>query len=328
MRPTAIPSSARKSPLSYALGTAARVSLLRTLSAAAAPMSLTNLAREAGLNVRGVRRVVDELESIGAIDAAPGAGSRRLKIREQWSLADQLKALFAAEANREAQLLHQICVAVDALQPRPTAVWLCGPHAAGTDTPADPVTIGLLADASDAEMLARELERTLAPVSAELRCPVHVEPVTPMGLAAVRANPEPRRLIASRAPAVVLSEHETRGVFLNATRATALPSQAERDADALRRARAIGLMIRKDPSLMARATQALELRKERAPAGSRAILDEWIGLLSTSSPVTLFRLLTSPGERMAQLRQTIPFMDILRKDEQARFDRFLHEPEA
>ena len=100
-------------------------------------------------------------------------------------------------------------------------------------------------------------------------------------------------------------------------------THADKDADALQRGRAIAALIRKDASLIARACQAVESRKERASLRLHESLDDWARLLRTSSPTTLARLLVDPSDKMTRLRQTLPFLDVLRADERERYEQLL-----
>jgi hypothetical protein len=94
----------------------------------------------------------------------------------------------------------------------------------------------------------------------------------------------------------------------------------QRDEQALAMATLLASYLRRDPSLVGRALDALDVKREAASPSLRRTLDEWRRLLQSQSPAALARMLTAPDERMTRLRQTLPFLDVLTADERARFD--------
>lgn len=326
MRPTAVQPSARQTPLTLALGTAARVTVLRVLCGASTPLSVPALATESKLNVRGIPRVLDELEAIGAVESTSGGGSRRAVIRDEWPLTASLRALFVVERETAARLLPQLHTAINALRPHPIAVWMNGAHADGTDQPGDAIRVALLTDAASASRLGRELERAMMTMIAnDLTVPIEVESLTRSDIAVAKALPESERRSALRGPRTVLSGVDPLALVdgSSGNDRSMQRTHADKDADALQRGRAIAALIRKDASLIARACQAVESRKERASLRLHESLDDWARLLRTSSPTTLARLLVDPSDKMTRLRQTLPFLDVLRADERERYEQLL-----
>jgi hypothetical protein len=79
--------------------------------------------------------------------------------------------------------------------------------------------------------------------------------------------------------------------------------------------------LARDPSLVERAQKYITRRLNRASAAERRELLEWNQILASTSLAQLRKFLVDPGERATRLRQTLPFVDILSKDERDRLFR-------
>jgi uncharacterized damage-inducible protein DinB len=76
--------------------------------------------------------------------------------------------------------------------------------------------------------------------------------------------------------------------------------------------------LARDPSLVERARDYIARRLDRASAAERRALLEWAQLLESTSLAQLRKFLVDPGERATRLRQSLPFVDVLAKDERDR----------
>lgn len=339
MRPTALPQSTLFMPLTAALGTEARVRVLRVLVTTEAPLGIATLAREAGLNPRGVRTVARQLEALGVL--APGPGSRpTLMLRDAWPLASALRALFAAETHWRATLFAELRRLAGGLRPPPLGVWIAGPHAAGVGRATDPLCLVVYGAPADLPAQRAALVDGLAILTARHDLPApEVQTLTRADLAALDpAGPSPRaaappdtRLappllllagtlpaLAAPAPAAVAAT-----VDLRATGGTPSTAHARADAEARARAAALAALIRTTPTLQPRMLKAVRERAAAAPPRLRATLEEWATLLATQPPARLTHLLTRDDARMTRLRQTLPGLDILTPAERARFETAL-----
>jgi cephalosporin-C deacetylase-like acetyl esterase len=86
------------------------------------------------------------------------------------------------------------------------------------------------------------------------------------------------------------------------------------------RATVLAKLLRTTPTLVPRALKAVRERAQAAPPRLRPTLEEWATLLATQPPARLARLLTRDDARMARLRQTLPFLDVLTAAERARVE--------
>jgi hypothetical protein len=321
MRPTTMPQSALRAPLNFALGTAARVRVLRCLAAAKHPIGIPGLARDAGLNERGVRTVLGQLERAGIVATVPGAG-RQVALRDRWPFAVRIRELFAHEAARRDRVMAALRRAAQALKPPPIGVWMASPHAAGNDDITDPLIVVCHGKAADLAEQVRVLQRSLEAVSGRFDLPLpEVRSAseadlaiagTGSGQADARFTP-PLVLLAGVLPSVPgLGRQEQRA-----------RTHADRDAQALSRAAAIADLIRRAPALVDRAHTALKRRSRHASARQKATQAEWLALLKHEPPARLAALLVRDDERMRRLRQSMPFFEILTGQERREVEAFV-----
>jgi hypothetical protein len=328
MRPTNVRPSARRTPLTFVFGTAARVNVLRELCQRHEAVAVPALAASTGLNVRGLRRVLDELEAIGVIASSVGGGSRRVTLDDSWPLTAEVRGLFSVERVLAVSFDARLRATAQSLRPHPISMWITGAYAADRDEPGEPISVCVLADASDVAGLRRAFEHSWLAAQRETSLPlVDVIAVTTADLAVAQSLAEHERAPIWHGPHVVLAGLEPSALLSRAkaasSRGATATSHAERDSDALRRAAAISALVRHDSSLISRAHASLERRRATASPRLRAALDEWLLILSTSTPPAVRRLLVSNDERMMRLRQSMPFLDVLHPDERKRFDRLV-----
>jgi predicted transcriptional regulator len=333
MRPTALPQSTLFMPLTSALGTAARVRVLRVLVTTDAPLGIPALAREAGLNPRGVRTVARDLEELGVI--APGPGSRpTLMLRDAWPLASALRALFTAESSWRAALFADLRRLANGLVPPPIGVWIAGPHAAGVGTARDPLCLVVYGAPADLPAQRARLAGGLATLTARHDLPApEVQTLNRGDLAALSragastpsaGQPDgrlapPLLLLAGTLPDLTARPPASGAtVDRRATGPAPGTAHARADAEALARAAALANLLRTTPTLVPRALKAVRERAQVAPPRLRATLEEWATLLATQTPARLARLLTRDDARMTRLRQTLPFLDVLTPAERTR----------
>ncbi len=327
MRPTTRTQGALRAPLNYALGTEARVRVLRCLAAARHPTGIPALARDAGLNERGVRTVLLQLEQAGVVATVPGAG-RQVELRERWPFARRVRELFAHEAARADRVLAALRRAAGALQPPPIGVWLAGPHAAGNDRVTDALVVVCYGRAGEIVGQVRALQSRLGSLSARQDLPVpEVRSATAADLAIaglstatadIRFTPPVLLLAGTLPPLSGLSRPESRA-----------RTHGDRDAEALVRAAAVADLVRRNPTLASRARDALVRRRPRASAGLKGTLDEWLTLLKHEPPARLAALLVRDDERMRRLRQSMPFFEVLSERERRQVEAAvagLHKP--
>lgn len=311
MRPASHRESALRSPLNDILGTEANVRLLRVLSRTSLPMSATELARRAAITLSGVGRALGALERTGIIEFVGVGGRRPVRLRQEHPLATALEALFAAEALRVDSVFAGVRAAAEALVSAPRSVWVEGPAALGTDSPADPIVVGVLAGARELDATVEMLIAALTPVEVELDVTIEVRGRTVADLAALvgseRRSVESATLLFGAPPLAFVELESARG--RGRRERTPKPvSHASMDERARASGAAIAAKLRHDPSLVERAQRYIARRLPRASHGERRELEEWDRILRTMSLPRLRRFLVEPSERAARLRQTLPFV--------------------
>ncbi|MGH7526027.1 MAG: hypothetical protein ACREMX_04935 [Gemmatimonadales bacterium] len=295
--------------------------VLRVLVEAPRALSVAEIARLAGLNERGIRTVIAALEELGAVEPVV-APHRIVTLRKAWPLEPAVRQLFHAERSRMESILKALSKAAAGLRPHPIGVWLYGSVAAGKDEPGDPIRLAVLADERSASELAQQLDRALVPAARDQGLTIDTRTLTRSDLALAEHGRPDGRDPALQPPLLLLAGVLPPLPGLHRGERNARVHD-QRDADARAVGTAIASFIRRDPSLIRRALDAIEIRWELAPPTLRRTLDEWRRLLQTQSPASLARLLAEPGERMTRLRQTLPFLDVLTADERVQFDRVL-----
>ena len=323
MRPPAQRQSALRTPLNDVLGTEGAVRLLRELALAAVPLGVGPLAQRTRLQRAAVRRALTALLDTGLVDVAGGKSAPQYALRRTHPLASSLIDLYEAERRRVETFFDAIKQAVHHIAPPPTAAWLEGPVAAGTDEPGDALIVRVIAPARDLGHVVSAVRSALAPLEATLDVTVEVSGATPADLTAQRSSGdawEARLRTAQSLVGVPPSAYLPRPAGqATADRSSRSPNQVRRHADLDARglgiARAIAERLRHDPALAARALVFVEQRLASASPHERLELEEWARLLRTASPARLRRFLVAPGERATRLRQTLPFLGILSPEE-------------
>lgn len=323
MRPPAQRQSALRTPFNDLLGTEGAVRLLRELAAAAGPLGVAPLAERTRLQRSAVRRALITLLDTGLVDVTGGNKAPQYALRRTHPLATPLTQLYEAERQRVETLFNAIKQVVHQIAPPPTAVWLEGPVAAGTDEPGDSLIVRVIAPARDLSGSVGAVRAALAPLEATLDVTIEVSGATPADLAAQR-RPGDALEARLRTAQSLLGVPPTAYLPRPAGRATENASarspkrvrrHADLDARGLGIARAIARQLRRDPALSARALAFVEQRMASASPQERLELEEWAQLLRTASPARLRRFLVAPGERATRLRQTLPFLGILSPEE-------------
>lgn len=321
MRPIAKRQSAVNNPLNAILGTEASVRILRILSRTSEPIGAGDLARVTSLNPSGVRRTIEQLIEAGILTSV-GSGSRRMvRIRRQHPLARHLRDLFVAEAARLPHIREAIAAEVEELDPLPLSVWFHGPVTVGADKPGEALTVGILADDAMLGATAEALQSRITSIEKRYDLTIGVRAFSRADFATMGADERDDILRAAIVwgplPAAFLEEHGERK-----TRAPKRTHDAV-DARGLDLAAAVARKLRTDPSLVERARKRIAARMRIASAGERKELKEWDQILRSGSPARLRQLLSDTGARATRLRQTLPFLDVLTREER---DRLLADP--
>jgi hypothetical protein len=304
-----------RTPLNDILSTEVNVRVLRVLSSSQSPLGKSEVARRAALNPSGVRRSVADLVECGILEPV-GVGRRQLvTMRGTHPLAPALKSLFESERDVFAQFLDSLRATVGQLQPPPDSAWIEGPAAQGNDRPRDTIVLGLLASARDVDAIARELDSRTIDIMGEYDVIIEVKRWTAADLATAprpQWSHEEEVISLLGPPPISFVQQESWGVADGSRR-----PRTHRDLDrrALTLARVIADRLVEDPSLVSAARDLVVKRMRHATPRERKDLDEWQKLLERLSVQQLRNFLVHSGERATRLRQSLPFVEVLSKEE-------------
>ena len=296
------------------LGTEVGVRILRVLTQTKSALGKSEVARRAALNASGVRRALDSFLDLGILEPV-GTGPRQaVRFRLEHPLAPALQSLFDAERARFESLIDDVRSKVEELQPPVSAAWIEGAVAHEVDAPGDPLVIGILAPAGQVDLLAEELSVALGEVMRSYDVLIEVRRRTKADLATASS-----RELSELSGAIPLvgplptPYHEERSD--RPEEETYGGEHTEGDERLLNLAALIADRLARDPSLVEGAQKYITRRLKRASTAERRELLEWRQLLSNTSLAQLRKFLVDPGERATRLRQTLPFVDVLSKEE-------------
>lgn len=314
MRPTARSESALRTPLNDILATEANVRMLRVLTELHAPVNAAELARRTLLQRSSVHRALKALETTGLVIRV-GAGPRsQLRLSPDHPLAPAIKNLFDSERARTTAIVSGLKEAVAALSPPPTAAWLEGPVANGSDRPGDAVVLRLIDRAATLATATESLRDGVEGLERRLDVTIEVRGATPADIATM--PPDERDRLRDAIPLLgVPPQGFVSGTEPRHDKATR--SHADLDARARALAAAVADKVARNPSLIEEARARIARRLSVASSGERQELEEWDRVLRSTSPSRLRQFLVDPGERATRLRQTLPFLGILTNEERS-----------
>lgn len=315
MRPTTVRQSALRAPLNAILGTEANVRLLRLLTQTREPTTGTQLAREAGLSAPGVYQAVEGLRSTGIVERL-GRGSRgQFRLRAEHPLAPALVSLFEAERQRVNQLVDELKAVAKRLSPPPRSVWLSGPVAEQTDGFGDPIDIAVIAGARQVGKLAEELRNALTELETRYDVTIGVRGLTEADLESL---PRSERTLLSISDVILGLPPDA--YFKSAgpvrrRRRQGYGAHEEHDQHLLNLAATIAARLKTDPTLVDQALRYIRRRARLASPAERKELLEWDRVLRSTSLPRLREFLGDRGPRATRMRQTLPFLGVLSKQE-------------
>ncbi|MGA2384123.1 MAG: nucleotidyltransferase domain-containing protein [Gemmatimonadales bacterium] len=149
-----------RAPLAYALGTPAKVAMLRLLAAGGEPISQREAARRARIQVRSAQRALDDLVALGLVSRLVGGRDHLVRVNRDHRLAGALVEVFQREADLFRLLREALHAVAAGERPRPLSVVLFGSAARGEDRLASDLDV--LAVGRDADETAAVLDRLVA----------------------------------------------------------------------------------------------------------------------------------------------------------------------
>jgi DNA-binding transcriptional ArsR family regulator len=298
--------------LNQIMGTEANVRILRALCERRAPISAAELARQAHLQRSTVSRALQSLEESQVIDLVGVAPRAQAALRDG-VLGRAIRQLFDVERERFDALLDGLKQAANKTAPPPYAVWVGGNVARGVDRPGESITVFLLDTPDRVALTAQRLRADMERVERKLDLTLDVQELTLADLAADAVSDGELRsaIVVVGVPPLGLRARALEGAP-KARKRGRIQSHADHDSQLLTRAQSVAAVIGKDPAVIDRAREYIEKRWRDASSGERNELAEWRRILKTASPASVRKILTGSDARSIRLRQTMPFLDVVR----------------
>lgn len=314
MRPTKHPESSLVAPLNRVFRTEANVRVLRLLSLTEQPLSKAHVAERTRLDPSGVRRAIDSLIASGVVEDVGAGAHRPVRLRDQHPLSDALRMLFRAEAARARDVVDELRQAARSVQPPPKAVWMMPPGTSPQPGALERIEIGVLASVRDVDRAAQQIRVELWKIQRKSDVLLEVRPYVTADLA-VLAPAQDKALseaipLLGPPPESFLPRDEG-----HSAQQAHVRDHGDVDRRALKLGRAIGNRMARDPTMIERAREYVQNYLRNAPAGERKEMEEWPGLLDSLSPQRLRSFLVDAGPRATRLRQSLPFLDVLTRQE-------------
>jgi len=309
--------SALLAPLNKVLGTETNVRIIRALEQIGLPIGVSELARYIEMDRAGVWRAVRVLEELGVLEGVGIGKQQSVRLRRGYPLNRYLGGLFHAERTRFEKFLEALAEVAATLKPAPKSVWVEGPVTTGRDEVRDPLVVGLLAASSDVGRLADDFSRKITHIQKQFDIPMDVRGLTIADLSVMDAQKLQSLadviLIAGVPPSAFTLERGADGELR-----PSLPIlHKHREDQSWQLARVLSEKIRRDPSIVRRASAYLKHRLENASPREAKELQEWRRILQTYSTPQLRKFLTDVSERGVRLRQSSPFLGALSPRERA-----------
>lgn len=288
-------------PLNELLGTEAHVRLLRVLANDVdGPLSVSDVAKRAGLTSRGAQKALKRLVQSGFVLLVGGGRKHQFELRRADKLMQAVLKLFRAESNMYEAFLNAIREKIEIHGAPPLSVWI-------EEFPAelgDSLVLGVMHETRHLTNYIHRLRTKLRKVERDFDITIEVKGYT-------------------KADASVLNMKEVvhlYGVppFIDKTirkLQTNPQTHKEMHNRLLELARVLALYMEKDTSILRRAKEYVKRLLEKEQGAATRDIEEWRNILESYSIHRLSRLLISPSERANRLRQSCPLFAILTSDE-------------
>jgi hypothetical protein len=308
-------SSALREPLDGILGTRGAVAVTRALAAARIPLSQSELARRAGMHLRGLPAILDGLEEAGVVAYVGRGRTRQVQLHQHHPLVQPLLQLFQAETNRWYAIQHGLREIAQADGGSIISAWIEGPVATSTDRFTDPIAVAILAEASLSLGMREGMQKRFNALQSMQHVVIAAQYYQRADLArfseSKRAELTSALLLYGPAPLDLspkfnFSSEEGR----RASRALQLrePSSVDRTREV---AAYIAAKLVHDSELIVKAREFVDRRFPLAGEAERLSLLEWKGLLDSLTPGQVAAVLREDSARADALRQSLPFVGVL-----------------
>jgi predicted transcriptional regulator len=296
MRPIVSEQDPLRYPLNELFGTRAHVRLLRVMANEVdGPLTVSDVAKRAGLTVPGAHKALGRLFKAGFISRVGGGRKHQYAIRCQDRLMQITLELFQAEKDRYEQLFTTIKEEIKNLVPHPHAAWV----QSFSQKIGEPLTIGLLHETRHLTNCVRQLRTKLNQVENDFDLTIELEGYTKADIFDLNLD-DLTALYGVMPVPDSLTQQQIKTPL----------THREKDRQAHVLSRKLAKAIEQDPSLLLRAKDHIDrLLKEDQGMATRDLM-EWRDILDKYSIQRLSRFFISSSERANRLRQSNPFFAI------------------
>ena len=286
-------------PLDLILGSEAHVRILRVLIYETdTPLSVSNIAKLAGLTTAGVRKALGRLLESGLIERIGQGQTVQYGLRKREPVVQVLRLLFEREHERYESFVSSIKKTLSGLREVRKA-WIERPP---TNT-RGPIEINVVTEVNAIEWIGEELRSRLVGLEKELDLVIEVALFTqadaplPGPDTVLLCSMEVDQKPGIRHPVLTHDQMEKRSLLF---------------------AQGIAELIKSDPSLVTRAKHHLNRLIHDDQGNAVSDIAEWRQLLETYSTDRIRDLLVAQNSRANRLRQSSPFLAVLTADERER----------
>jgi hypothetical protein len=293
-----------RAPLNQFMGTEGSVRVLRVLSLTREPMDRKAVALRAELHPTGVRRILDSLAESGLL-AIVGAGrGQAVLLRDEHPMAMSIRQLFREEREAFERLLAAVRNAIAAMSKPVEAVWLESPE---QRTPGI-VDLGILAPPETVDAVADELEERLSPLGESLAVHFSAHGYTILDPEMLHEDQRERLQDVTLLYGWIPLRWRREG-------GGPIRSHSELDERARRLASAIANRLPSDPTIVQRSIEWIDERVTEAGGRHLPALEQWRKILTRLSTSQIQKILVDDSERARELRQSLPFAEVLSSKE-------------
>jgi len=293
-----------RTPLNEFMGTEGSVRVLRVLSLTREPMARKAVAVRAELHPTGVRRTLDSLAESGLVATVGTGRGQAVLLRDEHPMAMSIRQLFREEREAFERLIAAVRNAIAAMSKPVEAVWLENPEKR-TPGIAD---VGVLAAPAAVDAVTNELEERLSDIGETLAVHFTIHGYTTLDPEMLNQEQRERledvTLLYGWIP---LRWRQEGGGPIRA--------HTELDERARRLASAIATRLPSDPTIIERAIEWIDERLSLTSGRDAPALEQWRRILSRLSTSQIQKILLEDSERARELRQSLPFAEVLSPQE-------------
>ncbi|MCC5927396.1 MAG: hypothetical protein JJU41_12635 [Bacteroidetes bacterium] len=308
--------SALRHPITSILGSKGHIEVIRAMVMSGNPISHSELLDRTSISRQGVYDIAGRLLETGVIEHVGVGRGQLLELRKEFPLTQVIKDLFVAEAERFENILGELRSIISSLEEQPDSAWIFGTAARFADSYGDPIQIALVGKLRSVDTVVNTLREFIVLNQIEKRFDLTLD-VVGLTMADLEVKPDyfTNEIIHlwGISPKDLMSTDEDR--------AGKITSHQQFDKRSYIYAKAWTALLRAHPSIIPKTILFLNKEIDQTTTGEKKELMEWKNLLENSSFQRLKKVIESDSEKSVRLRQSMPFWNVLREEEIAKFER-------